>query len=83
MEFPLAYMYLALPDLDQSVNPPHRHHLALTLIRDRCFKFQRMVQSPLTIESFPDQKLASGHHGDSWTNRPAMRDDRVSPFSDH
>ena len=21
------------------------------------------------IESFPDQKLASGHHGDSWTNK--------------
>ena len=27
--------------------------------------------------------MASGHHGDSWTNKPAMRDDRVSPLSDH
>ena len=33
------------------------------------------------IESFPDQKLASGHHGDSWTNKPAKCDDRVSPLS--
>ena len=34
-----------------------------------------------SIESFPDQKLASGHHGDSWTNKPAKHDDRVSPLS--
>ena len=37
----------------------------------------------LDIESFPDQKLASGHHGDSWRNKPAKRDDRVSPLSPH
>ena len=36
-----------------------------------------------TIESFPDQELASGHHGDSWTNKPAKHDDRVSPLSPH
>ena len=39
--------------------------------------------SHLGIESFPDQKLASGHHGDSWTNKPAKHDDRVSPLSPH
>ena len=27
--------------------------------------------------------MDSGHHGDSWTNKPAMHDDRVSPLSDH
>ena len=32
------------------------------------------------IESFPDQKLVSGHHGDSWTNKLAKRDDRGLPL---
>ena len=32
------------------------------------------------LESFPDQKLDSGHHGDSWTNKLAKRDNRVSPL---
>ena len=32
---------------------------------------------------FQTSSKASGHHGDSWTNKPAMRDDRVSPLSDH
>ena len=27
--------------------------------------------------------MASGHHGDSWTKKPAMRDDKVSPLTDH
>ena len=27
--------------------------------------------------------MASGQQGDSWTNKPAMRDDRVSPLSHH
>ena len=39
---------------------------------------------PVTpIESFPDQKLGSSHHGDSWTNKPTKRDDRVPPLSPH
>ena len=32
---------------------------------------------------FQTSSMAGGHHGDSWTNKPAMRDDRVSPLSDH
>ena len=32
---------------------------------------------------FQTSSMASGHHGDSWTNKPAMRDDWVSPLSDH
>ena len=31
---------------------------------------------------FQTSSMATGHHGDSWTNKPAMRDDRVSPLSD-
>ena len=32
---------------------------------------------------FQTSSVASGHLGDRWTNKPAMRDDRVSPLSDH
>ena len=32
---------------------------------------------------FQTSSMASGHHGDSWTNKPAMRDSRVFPLSDH
>ena len=42
-----------------------------------------LTHSDHQIESFPDQKLASCHHGDSWTNKPAKHDDRVSPLSHH
>ena len=35
----------------------------------------------LEIEFFSDQKLGSGHLGDSWTNKSAEHDDRVSPLS--
>ena len=37
-------------------------------------------KTKLEIVSFPDQKLASGHLGDSWTIKPAKRDNRVSPL---
>ena len=35
------------------------------------------------IESFQTNWLASGHHGDSWTNKPTKPDNRVSPLSHH
>ena len=38
-------------------------------------------KSPVgSIECFSDQKLASGHNVDSWTNKPAKCDDRVPPL---
>ena len=32
---------------------------------------------------FQTSSMPSGHHGDSWTKKTAMHDDRVSPLSDH
>ena len=42
-----------------------------------------LIRGRPIIESFPDQKLVSGHHGDSWKNKLAKHDDRVSPLSQH
>ena len=39
------------------------------------------ITREIRIESFPDQKLASGYHRDSWTNKAAKCDNRVSPLS--
>ena len=35
------------------------------------------------LSLFQTSSMASGHHGDSWTNKPAMCDDLVSLLSDH
>ena len=43
----------------------------------------QLVFQLVPAELFQTSSMASGHHGDSWTNKPAMRDDRVSPLSDH
>ena len=47
--------------------------------RDYIFRDNALLYESL----FQTSSMASGHHGDTRTNKPAMCDDRVSPLSDH
>ena len=45
---------------------------------DRCLELEYQEYS-----LFQTSSMDSGHHGDRLTNKPAMRDDRISLLSDN
>ena len=62
----------------------HGHKLSqIKPMMTRITSMATVVHAPSAWVLFQTSSMASGHHGDSWTNKPAMCDDRVSSLSDH
>ena len=52
----------------------HTHLIPLNMF------YMDLQRVALLYNLFQINSLASGHHGDSWTNKPAKHDDRVPPY---